>query len=279
MKGSKGVGVGVAISVGKLVIHTSLDTRTVNLLANYSKDLTTNQKYAVMDALIIMEESGALAKTKKMYLPLLAGGLDETMINAVDPSYTADAIPSATYWALRNQGLVNSSGSATGGLMVNLSGLGLSSLNFSAFNYNTEVYTAKNDHIHVSSTNTTLNYAWVSNEVVFPGSSVKVGGVSFGVPSVVPTVIYLGAGKGLKGLNFNSTSILQGISGETITDKTYVTAPIAEGVISDTIDLTGFANSRFLKPQGFILFGEGMTEAQLLSINTAVNLITTALGI
>lgn len=263
------------------VSHDPLDSRTTDLLANYTKTLTTEQKWAVMDMLLEMESGGSLAKCKKLYLPCLAGALGEALINAVDTvDYSADATPDATYWALQSQGLVNAvpTNIAAAALNVDFTGLGLTSLNFSMFYLNTLAYASvPSEAFAIYAANNYSSYVWTEGlGIQAPAPNFKIGGIDLN--AVIPNYVTLGMAKELKGINLLGNTEFIAFRGATKDPVTYDAAPL-EGSVTGTIDLSGLQHIRGTKPHGFIYFGEGLTDAEYASLNTAVNLLVAALSI
>lgn len=263
------------------VSHDPLDQRTIDLLANYTKVLTTEQQWAVMDALIAMDNSGALAKCKKMYIPWLAGALGEVFINAVDGSYTVDKTPDATYWGIVSQGLknINPTTITAAELKIDFTGTGLTSLDMSMLFFNNEEYTIQSDAFSIYSNggDEYAAYSFLSG-ILLPKTNFRMGGIN--LYSLIDSADSqnIGFSKELKGFNLLGNAQFIAYKGATKLPIDYTSAPL-EGSVTGMIDLAGLSQLTMQKAHGFIFFGLGLTDAEYASVNTAANLIATALSI
>lgn len=92
-----------ANNIGKINIIRELRDDTKQLLSNFSKELTTNQQYALQDFIDGLKESGLWSAIGNLYLPILAGDLSETLFNI--KTSVLDATPNGESYILENGGL------------------------------------------------------------------------------------------------------------------------------------------------------------------------------
>ena len=70
-----------ANNIGKVTLKREVSDATKSLLSNYTRSLTTSQQLAVEDFIIGLKSNGLWASIGNLYIPALAGNLNETMFN------------------------------------------------------------------------------------------------------------------------------------------------------------------------------------------------------
>ena len=90
-------------NIGKIRIIKELTYETKQLLSKYSRSLSDTQKFAVQDFIEGLKLKGIWAYLGNLYMPILAGNLNETMINV--KTMTNDyANPDSNYYAIGKNG-------------------------------------------------------------------------------------------------------------------------------------------------------------------------------
>ena len=92
-----------ANNIGKVALKREVSSATKSLLSNYTRSLTTKQQLAVEDFILGLKSNGLWASIGNLYIPALAGNLNETMFNI--KTETKDTTPSSEYYLLENNGL------------------------------------------------------------------------------------------------------------------------------------------------------------------------------
>lgn len=90
-------------NIGKIQVIRELKNETKQLLSNYTKELTEVQKYAVQDFVDGLKEKGIWQYLGNLYLPILANGLEEAMLN-VKTLRNDYNNPDSTYYKLGIKG-------------------------------------------------------------------------------------------------------------------------------------------------------------------------------
>lgn len=264
------------------VTHAPLDQRTIDLLANYTKTLAIEEQWAVMDALNEMESGGSLAKAKLLLLPCISNPntLSEAMINAVDPLFVSHSTPDPLYYEIRNGGIVKhtETADAAGALNVDLTGFGLSSHNFSMFYRPMENITGGRD-FPVLYRNGAYNvrHGFDTVRPFMPSSFFQIGNVE--LKDLFPSNAYMGADAlpKLFGWSIVDDSGITVYAADVKSSKVWTSTP-ALGSTTGVTNLAYAFNQYMEKPQGVIFIGEGLTDAEEASLNTAIENLLTALG-
>lgn len=92
-----------ANNIGKININRELTQETIELLSHYTRELTKDQKYAVQEFIDELKASGLWANIGNLYMPVLAGSLEESMYNI--KTNTLDTTPSSEYYLLEENGI------------------------------------------------------------------------------------------------------------------------------------------------------------------------------
>lgn len=87
-----------ANNIGSVQLVRELTTETKTLLANYTRELTSNQKLAVQDFIQGLKDNNIWSKIGNLYIPLLAGNVSETLFNV--KTSTLDCTMDGTYYEL-----------------------------------------------------------------------------------------------------------------------------------------------------------------------------------
>ena len=92
-----------ANNIGKVALKREVSAATKTLLSNYTRSLTTSQQLAVEDFILVLKTNGLWPSIRNLYIPALAGRVDETMFNI--KTETKDTTPSSEYYLLESNGL------------------------------------------------------------------------------------------------------------------------------------------------------------------------------
>lgn len=98
-----------ANNIGKVVVPRKLNEHTLKAISACGKQLTDEQKFALDDVFIAMGADGSnevLYKTRRLYLPMIAGNLSKALINYADVNMVNDKENlNSSNWAIFNNGL------------------------------------------------------------------------------------------------------------------------------------------------------------------------------
>lgn len=130
-----------ANNIGKINMPRVLNSYTLKAIAACGKELTEVQKIALDEVFLAMGVDGSndvMSKTRKLYLPMIAGDVTKSLVNYADVSMTNDKpnISTAT-WTLRSNGLVAVENNTADALTLTLNNP-LNTNNFSTFSLRTE---------------------------------------------------------------------------------------------------------------------------------------------
>lgn len=91
-------------NIGKIEFAPTLNTETLNILSNYSRELSEEQQFAFQDYLLGLKNNNLWSSIKNLYLPLLAGKVGESFFNV--KTNIIDCTPnSSDYTITSNNGL------------------------------------------------------------------------------------------------------------------------------------------------------------------------------
>ena len=121
-----------ANNIGKIDIKELTD-ETKTILMNFTRSITTQQKYALQDFISGMKDKGLYELVDNLYLPVLMGSVGEALINVKTLSVDGNA-DNGGYVISGNNGLKKQTGDIA---TVNISE---NNINYHIFAYNTEPY-------------------------------------------------------------------------------------------------------------------------------------------
>lgn len=130
-----------ANNIGRISMPRKLNEYTLKAIAACGKELTEVQKMALDEVFLAMGVDGSndvMSKTRKLYLPMIAGDVTKSLVNYADVSMTNDKPDiSTTTWTLRSNGLVAVENNTADVLTLTLNNP-LNTNNFSTFSLRTE---------------------------------------------------------------------------------------------------------------------------------------------
>lgn len=98
-----------ANNIGKIIAPRKLNDYTIRAINTCGAQLSNEQKYALDDLFIAMgagKSNSVLSKVRKLYLPMIAGGLDKAFVNYADTNMVNDKSSlSSSSWEIFNNGL------------------------------------------------------------------------------------------------------------------------------------------------------------------------------
>lgn len=254
---------------------------TKDVIASTSKVMTENEKSALDTFLNTVNSEGILAKTKNLYIPIIAGNLSESFINIADANLSIDVTPNATYHQLNASGIknFNPTNVADCRLNVNFDGtLGNDNLHYLTFNP-TE-YTAINEFpILFLNSEMYTNLSFRTGAGIEPGTSFKIGSnydINSNWSSSFGTAM---SGVNLKGFNFSSLNEIKTYYGGTENVLNYNSPIATQTTIEGDVSFTGYQSSSMLNEQAMISIGQSLTPAEHITYANASNALMTAFGI
>lgn len=105
-----------ANNIGQIQFIRELTSDTLALLDRYTKELTTDQKFAVQDFISGLKTNGVWSSIGNLYLPILAGSLPECLYNIKNGN--VDAVPTDEYYELSTLGLASKDKTSTSGIVT-----------------------------------------------------------------------------------------------------------------------------------------------------------------
>lgn len=275
-----------ANKIGTVKINYSDFTKSV--LASYSKVLTTEQKSNLDDMLNSLNESGILTKITKLYLPILAGNLDETFINIASQQLTRDITPNPSYWGLKSGGIYNAAPTNTADAALNLTlDAAFSNTDFHILNFNTENYAQVFDCFNPYGANVlclahSWNTAGGSQYIgIKPSTNFNIGNITPNINSLFPAntnyLLSLGYKNTLKGYSFMQNAVVK--SYNPVEKSLTLTSGYTQANISGVIDLAGYQHASMLKSQGLISIGVGLTSSEITAYSDAVKPFMLSMGV
>ena len=266
-----------ADNLGKVTIPRTLRAfTTAAILASGNTDLTELQKYALDDFFRVIgagEVGDTIAsRLKYLFIPIMAGDLSKTLINYKDAAFTIEATPSDTKWALGTKGLYGLDSGSSGAITLNLaSPLRENNVSLLFFRGDIMPDTNPGNQHYLSIRGATNTSKWLSmyqyqntsTEGHFTTGGLPGQWVSGGYDETYPTI---------NGYNLTGTpkKIIGGVAAS-------VTAPTLDlsTEAAETIYAFGMSSKNTI-PTAFAMLGQGMTEAELESVMTSLNLLRDA---
>lgn len=95
-----------ANNIGHIDMPIEIDADIQSLLANYSKALSLEKQFAVQSFIKTLRSTGVMSKLHGLYLPILAGQLNESFVNCIDgESHSVTYSPNADSYQLSSYGV------------------------------------------------------------------------------------------------------------------------------------------------------------------------------
>ena len=269
-----------ANNIGKIDVSNTLSVRTKEIASKFSKPLSDYTLFALHDLIDWLDSENILANMDGLYLPCLAGTLEESFINVAKSPFNIDWVPNSEIYELRSNGIrtkaPNTSGAEADALMVT-SSAPVNDLHLLWFN--TEEYTGENAFEPIYPFKGNNNYSWnkIDNGFVAAAPQSQLGGYELNS---------LGGGrkdnmgsitlnKSLKGINHKDVGNVPNILIYTPERRaTTMNTSIDYSTLTNSMgrfSLSGPTSKTMIIPHGVISMGRGLTDEQVLQYN---NLIT-----
>ncbi len=266
---------GANFSANKLetiTLHRDVSPETLAILANYTRVLTQQQKLAVDDFLADLVTEGIWPRIENLYIPALANDVTETLYNVKKGS--TDAVPSATYYEMHENGL-KAIGYTSSSAAVNIANIAQVSMSGSLMGYHYGVYVREID-VNDTELRDMFLYTPISGGyrapllVRIPADSKFVAsctgtGIDYSLGNIVAE---LGTFKGFIGFSSGQDKI-RGTIGAT--PLTSASLEVSDTVFTNSMAQVGYNYAQKPSTQigmNLISTGLDMTAAQLASYNT-----------
>lgn len=131
-------------NIGKINLKRELAEETIAILGKFTKELSSDQKFALQDMTDSLKEAGLWGKISNLYIPILAGAVGESLTNI--KTLSVDATPDSAIYTIDSNGLNKAAGSSASSTVL----LNGSQQNLHMLGYNTTVLPANNVRDHDS---------------------------------------------------------------------------------------------------------------------------------
>lgn len=241
------------------------------ILSIYSRSFTDYQRSLFSAFYHRIKSAGILSKIQKLYMPILAGTLDEAFINIADPALISEISPDATYWTLSPTGIYNNNNSnIQGPSLVTTLNTAIPNNDIHFFHFADEYPASDTDampRLSHDTVSTTLDIRYtITSTNMFPNnSSIFIGGQEL-LPDDAGfnDILLLGLSSTLKGININDNDNLNAINGEIYMSHA-LGNPLTGASVTGNIDFAGQPAIYMMTPHGLLSLGNSFTqnEAQL----------------
>lgn len=268
-----------ADNIGKIDVSNTLSARTKEIASKFSKSLSDYTLFALQELIDWLDSEGILENMDGLYLPCLAGTIEESFINVAKSPFSKDVIPNSSVFELRNNGVrTKVTGSVSASDQIQLESTApVNDMHLLWFN--TEEYSGvAQDVIYpfLTSGGNNNNYSFnYGSEGYIAGSSQgTIGGYDLNTlgGGRKNNQGALSADKTLKGINHKDVGTISGLIifnpdkrmtlfNNEINYK-YLTNPVGK------FNIAGAANKAMLIPHGLISIGRGLTDEQVLQYNS-----------
>lgn len=269
-----------ANNIGKIDVSNTLSVRTKEIASKFSKPLRDYTLFALQDLIDWLDSENILTNMDGLYLPCLAGTLEESFINVAKSPFNVDWVPNPAIYELRSNGIrtkaPNTSSDEADGLMVT-SSAPVNDLHLLWFN--TEEYTENDTFETVYPFKGNNNYSWSKSEYGYVAASPQSQLGGYNLNSLGGgrnnNSGYITSDKSLKGINHKDVGNIPNILIYTPEKKiTSMNNSIDYSTLTNSMgrfSLSGPTSKAMIIPHGVISMGRGLTDEQVLQYN---NLIT-----
>ena len=272
-----------ANNIGKVDVSSVLSDRTKKIVARFSKNLSDYTQFALQELIDWLDSEGILSNMDALYLPCLAGTLEEAFVNVAKSPFNTDIVLDSEIFELKSNGVrVKSSGVTNKGIQLTCTA---PVKDMHLLWYNTEEYAKVLDIVYPIGGTNNFSFSPGEKDKEFTGGTpqCELGGYNIGTLSGgrMNNSGIVTAGKSLKGINHKDIDSLNGLKmyspGMTMTkfnnEINYASMTNSMGAFN----ISGINNNAMLIPHGVFSLGRGLTDVQVIQYNEKINKLMTTL--
>lgn len=278
-----------ANNLGKIDLPFDLTDRHKAMLAQYSKNITFNQKMAFGAFINTLDNSGLMSKIKVLCMPILAANVGEAFVNLASSSYSKENdLSSSPNFDMVDDGVrnINTTASVSEALMLpSTKGLEFGNMHILCA-ANTEYYS------ELTETSRMMYLYQSSPEAIIQFSHTQGGGTRVSIYRITTTsfidifgennfnVNCLYSGKKIYGLNsYNGEFyVITESEKSNIVNTQSGYESVLKNTVSSNARYNGNAKQTLASPHWVISIGTGLTDEEQNIYRTAINNLLSAFG-
>ena len=267
-----------ANNIGKIDVSSVLSERTKAIVARFRRNISDYTKFALQELIDWLDSEGILSNMDGLYLPCLAGSVEETFINVAKSPFNADVVPSSSVFELRCNGIRTkvTGGSSAKDQIILTSTAPVNDMHLLWFNME-EYSGVAQDVIYPFGGSNNYSFSYGSEGYIAGSPQSTLGGYNLNSlgGGRNNNSAALSANKSLKGINHKNLGASAGLVIYNPQKKvTNYKNPIDYNSLTDIINsfnIAGANNGSMRVPHGLVSVGRGLTDEQVFRYNDLSN--------